>query len=174
MKFQVDQPVRAPVDDVQAAFVDASFYASLGSLPGIATPELRSLERDGERAHLVVGYRFSGQLNGPARRILDPQQLSWALVSDVDVACRRTQVSMVPDHYGQLLSFSGWYELAGTEDGGCSQHFEAELRVHVPVLGPAAERALARSVRDNLAATASLVERWLRQGRGGTAVEKEA
>jgi hypothetical protein len=173
MRFQADQPVRAPAKDVQAAFVDASFYASLGSLPGIAAPELRSLEHDGERAHLVVGYRFSGRLNGPARRILDPQQLSWALVSDVDLASRRTHVSMVPDHYGQLLSFSGWYELFGTDDGQCSQHLEAELAVHVPVLGAPAERALARSVRDNLASTASLVERWLRQSRDGAAAVED-
>jgi hypothetical protein len=180
VKIQVDQPIAAPVQDVQAAFLDPGFYASLGELPGISAPEVRSLSRIGpcpsnpadpvgadlgpagaERARIVLGYRFSGTLNGPARRLLDPAKLTWSQVSEVDLVARRTAVELVPDNYAGLFSFTGWYELRAQDDARSSQHFEGDLRVHLPVLGPLAERAIAGSIRQNLAATAKLVERYL-------------
>ena len=109
----------------------------------------------------VTGYRFAGQLNGAARRILDPSRLSWAQVSEVDLASRRTTLTMVPDNYGQLLSFCGWYELVALGDDRCRQHLEADLRVHVPLLGPLAERAIAGSIRENLAGTARALESYV-------------
>lgn len=163
MKVAFDQAIGAPAGAVQEALVDPSFYASLGELPGISAPELRSIEHDGDRAHLVVGYRFAGRLDGPARRILDPERLSWSQVSDIDMGRRHTTVRMVPDGYVGLLTFSGWYELRDMGTHCCHQHLEADLRVHVPLLGPLAERALAGSIGDNLAATAALVERWARE-----------
>jgi hypothetical protein len=97
--------------------------------------------------------------------LLDPSRLTWAQVSEVDLASKRTQVEMVPDHYSGLFSFSGWYELREGTEGHCCQHFEGDLRVHLPLLGPLAERAIANGIRDNLAATAQLVERYLATNR---------
>jgi hypothetical protein len=68
---------------------------------------------------------------------------------------------MVPDNYEGLLSFEGWYELRDVDKEHCSQHFEAELRVHIPLLGPLAERAIAGSVLENIAETARLIERYV-------------
>jgi hypothetical protein len=161
MKISIDQPIAAGADDVQAGFLDAAFYASLGQLEGISAPELRSLEVDGDKARVVVGYRFSGQLNGPAAAILDPAKLTWEQVSDVDLATHRTRVRMVPANYASLLSFSGWYELREAGPGRSVQHFEADLRVNVPLLGRLAERALAGDVKKNLAGTAKLLEAFL-------------
>ena len=91
----------------------------------------------------MLGYRFAGTLNGPARRLLDPAKLTRAQVTDVDLTSRRTQVEMVPDNYSGLFSFKGWYELRDEADGRSTQHFEGDLRVHLPLLGPLAERAIA-------------------------------
>ncbi len=161
MKVVVDEQIRAPVDAVQEAYLDPAFYERLGRLPGIDPPRLRSLSRSEGRVQAVVGSRFAGQLNGAARRILDPSRLSWAQVSEVDLASRRTTLTMVPDNYGQLLSFCGWYELVALGDDRCRQHLEADLRVHVPLLGPLAERAIAGSIRENLAGTARALESYV-------------
>lgn len=158
MKIVVDEVMSVATEQVQEAFLDPEFYAGLGSLGAIAPPELRSLTRSERRATAVVAYRFAGQLNGPARRLLDPGKLSWAQVTEMDLEAHRAEVTMVPDNYANLLSFAGWYELSDAGPGRCRQHLEADLRVHLPLLGPLAERALATSVRDNLAGTARLVE----------------
>jgi len=165
MRIRVDQPVAATADEAQAAFLDPAFYQSLGQLEGISAPELRSLETRAGHATTVVGYKFSGQLSGPAAAILDPAKLTWAQISEVDLAERRTEVRMVADNYANLLSFSGWYELLDDGEANCVQHFEADLVVHLPLLGPLAERAIGRSVRENIAQTAHLVERYIAQRR---------
>ena len=166
MRICVDQPIEASVEEAQAAFLDPSFYRELGALEGISAPELRSLETNGGRARVVVGYRFAGRLSGPAAVILDPAKLTWVQVSDVDLDRHHTRVTMLADNYANLLSFSGWYELVSDAEGGCRQHFEAELRVNIPLLGPLAERAIANSIRQNIAETATLMGRYVAARRG--------
>jgi hypothetical protein len=161
VKIEIDQPITASVQEAQAALLDADFYKSLGKLEGISAPEVRSLSTDGTHARAVLGYRFSGQLNGVARAMLDPAKLTWAQVSEVDLEARKTEVEMVPDNYASLLSFSGWYELRDAGEGRCCQHFEGELRVHVPVVGALAEHAIAGSIRENFANTARLLEEFI-------------
>jgi hypothetical protein len=175
MKIRVDQPIDATVEEAQAAFLDPAFYRSLGELEGISAPEVRSFSSGPQRASSVLGYRFSGNLNGVAKTILDPSKLTWAQETEVDLATRRSEVRMVPDNYGRLLSFSGWYELRSTDDGRCIQHFEADLRVNMPLVGPLAERAIVGSIYQNIAETAHLVERFVAAQRAsGASATKHA
>jgi hypothetical protein len=160
MKISLDQPIAVSAEEAQAAYLDPGFYRSLGELSGISAPEVRSFSQSSGHARIVLGYRFAGELNGPARKILDPQKLTWSQVTDVDLATRRSEVQMLPDNYQGLLSFEGWYELRDVSERECSQHFEGDLRIHLPVLGPLAERALGGSIRQNIAETAHLIERY--------------
>jgi hypothetical protein len=161
VEIVVDQPIAASAEDAQSAFLDPDFYASLGELPDISAPEVRSFSAGPVTARIELGYRFAGELNGPAKAILDPKKLTWSQVTEVDLASRRSTVRMVPDNYAGLLSFEGWYELHDVGENACSQHFEADLRAHIPLLGPLAERAIAGSIRQNLADTARLIERFV-------------
>jgi hypothetical protein len=172
MRISLDQPIGVSVDAAQAAFVDPAFYHSLGELSGISAPEVRSFSQNADHARLVIGYRFAGQLNGPAKRLLDPEKITWSQVTDVDLSARRSEVRMVPDNYQGLLSFSAWYELRGEGEGQCRQHFEGDLRIRLPLLGPLAERAIGGSIRQNIAETAGLVERYVAEE--GTRPEKPA
>jgi hypothetical protein len=170
LKTSFDQPIAASAQAAQAAFLDPGFYAILGELGGISAPEMRSSSSAAPgHVRVVLGYRFAGTLNGPARRLLDPAKLTWSQVTDVDLASMRTQVEMVPDNYSQLFSFKGWYELREQGPGLSTQHFEGDLRVHLPLLGPLAERAIAKGIRDNLAATARLIERYVAATAEGAA-----
>ncbi|HTW07363.1 MAG TPA: DUF2505 family protein [Acidimicrobiales bacterium] len=173
MKLIIDQAIEVTPDQAQAALLDAAFYESLGQLEGISAPEVRSLSSENGRAHAVLGYRFAGELNGVARSVLDPAKLTWAQLTDVDLPARRTEIRMVPDNYAGLLSFAGWYELRPGEGGGTCQHLEAELRVNVPLLGALAERAIAGSIGENLAATAALVERFVAGQRASAAGSRQ-
>ena len=167
MKILLDQPIAVSVEAAQAAFTDPAFYRSLSELSGISAPEVRSFSRTGDQVHLVIGYRFVGQLNGPARRLLDPDKITWSQVTDADLSTGRSEVRMVPDNYQGLLSFSAWYELRSEGEDQCSQHFVGDLRVRLPILGPLAERAIGGSIRQNVAETAHLVERFVAAGGTG-------
>ncbi len=167
MRIILDQPIAVSADEAQAAFADPAFYQSLGELAGISAPEVRSFSRTDDHVHLELGYRFAGQLNGPAKRILDPEKITWAQVTDVDLTARRTDVRMVPDNYQSLLSFNAWYELRSEGEATCSQHFEGDLRIRLPLLGPLAERAIGGSIRQNITETAHLVERYVTRGEDG-------
>jgi Protein of unknown function (DUF2505) len=161
MKISLDQPIAASAQQAQAAYLDPAFYSSLGELEGISPPEVRSFSQGPDHARIVLGYRFSGQLNSTARMFIDPDKITWSQITDVDLATRRSQVEMVPDNYKGLFSFTGWYELRPTGDNQCAQHFEGDLVIHLPVVGPLAERALAGSIRENIAETAHLIERYV-------------
>ncbi len=137
MKISLDQPIAVSVEEAQAAFVDPAFYQSLEALSGISAPEVRSFSQTADHAHLVLGYRFAGELNGPAKRILDPRKLTWSQVTDVDLSTRRSEVRMVPDNYQGLLTFSGWYELRSEGEHNASQHFEGDLRIPPSLARPA-------------------------------------
>jgi hypothetical protein len=161
VEISIDQPISASAAEAQSAFLDPEFYQSLAKLPDISAPEVRSFSSDGQNARIELGYRFAGELNGPAKVILDPEKLTWSQVTEVDLTARRSTVRMVPDNYGKLLSFDGWYELRDVAEQRCTQHFEADLKVNVPLLGPLAERAIAGSIRENIASTAELIERFI-------------
>lgn len=161
MKLSLDQPLHVRADQAQAAFADPNFYATLGALPNISAPQVLTYEVGDGRVRLVLGYHFAGELSGPARRILSPEKISWSQRSEIDLATRVTQVTMVPDNYKSLFSFTGWYRIDEQGPSRCTQHFEADLRAHIPLLGPLAERAIATGVRENLAATAQLVEQFV-------------
>ena len=137
MRICIDEPIAAGVDDAEAPsgprFLRRPWRA--GRYLGPRSPLAYGRPGKG-RSGSWWATRFSGQLNGAARRILDPAKLTWSQETDVDLASRRSEVRMVPDNYAGLLSFSGWYELDGLDKGHCNQHFEADLRIHVPVLGP--------------------------------------
>jgi len=167
VKICVDQPIAATPEEAQAAFLDPAFYESLGELEGISAPEVRSFSSGPERARIALGYRFSGDLSGPARALLDPAKITWVQETEVDLATGRSEVRMVPDNYGGLLSFNGWYDLRPDGGTGCCQHLEADLRVHIPLLGPLAERTIAESLRENLAGMARLLERYITAHRPG-------
>lgn len=158
-------------DQAQKAFTDPGFYSSLAALPNISAPDVRSFAASGDRVELVLGYRFAGTLSGPARLMLDPAKLTWSQKTTTLLSERRTEVTMVPDHYQDLLSFRGEYTLSPAAEGHCYQHLEADLGVNIPLLGPLAERAIASGVKENLAATARLVERYVNdpEGHGGHA-----
>jgi hypothetical protein len=165
MKIVLDQPIATSAQDARAALVNPALYR-LGEVPGGPSPALLSSSAEPGRVTIVLGYRFAGELSSLARTVVDPAKLTWSQVSETDLATGHTDVRTVPDHYKELLSFAGWYELHEVDSTSCSQHLEADLRVRLPLLGPPAERAIASGIRQDLAETARLVERFVAGARG--------
>jgi hypothetical protein len=163
MRVVVDQALAVPAADAQAALIEPGFYVALGAMPNISAPIIREEHREAARVELLLAYRFTGTISGPARRILDPAKLSWTQRATVDLERRRTAIAMTPDHYPNLLSFTGWYELRDDGPDATVQHLEADLRVAIPLVGAVAERAIATGIRQHLGEEAHILERYVGQ-----------
>jgi len=159
--FTVDQPIAAPVERVNEAFVDPRFYEALGAMPNIGEPKvLECTARDGE-VFLRVHYAFTGNLAAPARRVLDPDKLTWIVESTVDRATRATAFRMLPDHYANRLTCEGTYTVVADVTDATMQHMEGELRVNYPVVGKLAERGIVLGLKEHIAEEARVLERFV-------------
>lgn len=160
MHFRVEQPLAVARDVAVAALVDPDFYASMGAMGNIGTPEVLHLEERDGAVHLAVRYRFTGNLARPARAILDPSKMTWVIESEMFVEDHRAEFRMLPDHYADRLECGGTYrfEARGTTS---VQLIEGDLRVHVPLVAGAAERGILMGLRQHMAEEAELLARWV-------------
>jgi hypothetical protein len=161
VRFDVDERIGAPRGAVIVAFTDPTFYASLGAIPNIGAPVVLARdERDGI-VHLRIQYRFTGDLPGPARRVLNPAKLTWVDHSAVDLDAGRIDFHIVPDHYPDRLEFAGTTTFVADGAARCRQHVAGDLRVHYPVVGRVVERAILSGIREHLTHEARVVERFV-------------
>lgn len=163
MHFEIEQRFDAPRATVEAAYVDPALFAVLASLPRIGRPELLEQERlDDGRVRQRVHYQFTGDLSGAVRRFVDPARLSWVEDTVFDPGAHRSDVRVVPDHYGGMLE--SHLTITYGDDGGRDvtvRRAVGELRVHVPLVGGKAERAIVSGMREHAAVERDAVQRWL-------------
>lgn len=160
MDFVIEQRFVADPDAVQGALVDPEFLAQLGSLPGLGTPELLAREEHDGTVRMQVRYRYTGDLNVAVTRVLDRSKLSWVEDSVCDLARRRTEWRILPDHYPDRLRCGGVFQLAVVGDGTL-RTATGQLRVPMPIVGGRVERAIVSGLRDHAAEEASALTAWL-------------
>ncbi|HZT66893.1 MAG TPA: DUF2505 domain-containing protein [Acidimicrobiales bacterium] len=159
MKFHVENRILADRDAVQAAYLDPAFYSAMVDMPKISPPEVVGREEQGDVILMKVRYRFSGDLPPAARRVLDPDKLTWVNESTVDLAEHRTEFRMVPDNYGNRIRFGGTYRFEQV-DAATVQVIEGDLVVRYPIVGPLVERAILSGMREHLEQEAAFLEQW--------------
>lgn len=160
MRFHVEQAIPTGRATVEAAFVDPSFYRSLGNIDALAPPEVLECEQDPESpevVHLRVRYRFKGTLSPAVRRVVDPDRLTWVDVSRFDRATHLMSFRMQPDHYPDRLWCEGTYRFDAGPDGSTVMAMDGEVRVSFPLVGGLVERALVGGLRQHMAAIAKIV-----------------
>lgn len=145
---------------VEAAFVDPSFYRSLGGLDALAPPEVLECEQDPESPQVVllrVRYRFKGSLTPAVRRVVDPDRLTWVDESRFDRTTHLMSFHMQPDHYPDRLWCEGTYRFDTGGDRSTLMVMDGEVRVSFPLVGGVVERALVAGLRQHMTAIARMV-----------------
>ena len=160
MHFEVRQRFAAPLDVVEAAFLDPGYIARLGQLPRMGPTEFLDQRRDGDVVRQRVRYRYAGPLPPGATRFIDPGRLSWVEESTADLGRHRTDIRLVPDHYPKRLEAGGVMELTPA-DGATVVTVRGDLAVRIPLVGGPVERAMVGDVGDEYQARARLFEEWL-------------
>jgi hypothetical protein len=157
--FTVEQALGVPAAVAEEALVDESFYAAMGAIGPIGTPEVLHREDEGDRVALSVRYRFTGNLSSAARAVLHPEKLTWVIESTLRRSAHEVDFRMLPDHYGDRLSCAGTYRFE-ERAGGPVQVVDGDLAVHVLIVGRAVERAILMGLRQHLTEEAKLITRW--------------
>lgn len=160
MNFRLDIAYAADADALAAAYADPDLYAAFAGLPRADRPDLLERRDDGDAVVLRVRWRFSASLAPAARRVIDPDRLSWVEESRHDLRRRTVTFRMVPDHYADRFSCSGTYRFEPS-GSGARRVVEGDLRVKAPLVGRTVERAIVSGLEEQLASEVPLVERFL-------------
>jgi DNA-binding transcriptional regulator YbjK len=164
VKFRIDQHIPAPLAAVEAALLDRDFVAATADLPKLGAPELLELQRDGDRAHQRVRYRFTAQLSGAVTRVIDPAKLTWVDDARYDLTSHTSRHRILPDNYADRLQAS--YDVALEPLGDSTRRLvTGELTVHVPLVGGRVERAIVDGLEEHANAEAELLGRWIAERR---------
>lgn len=160
MDFTLHQEIPAPIDAVEAALVDDDFLARMAELPKLGSADVLLNERDGDTVKLQVRYLFQADLSASVTRFVDPKDLTWVEDSTVDVAQHHTACEIKPDNYANLLS--GSYEARIAASGtGCVRTVKGMIKVHVPLLGGKAEKAIIGGLSENADAQTTLITEFV-------------
>jgi hypothetical protein len=158
VRFRVENAIALPRETVEGAFLDPAFYQSLGEMPNIRAPELLSKEEVGEEVHLRLRFAFDGNLPGAARRVLDPDKITWVHEETVFPLEHRSEFRMIPEHYRDRMRCSGQIHFEEVETGTI-QRLEGDLSIRYPLVGHLVERAIVMGMRQHLTEEAKLLER---------------
>lgn len=160
MDFTLKQEISAPIDAVEEALVNSDFLARMAELPKLGSADVLLNARDGDSVKLLVRYLFQAELSASVTRFVDPSRLTWVEGSEVDLARHHTTCDIKPDNYANLLS--GSYEAQIDPSGaGCVRTIKGTIKVHVPLVGGKAEKAIIGGLTENADAQTTLLTEFI-------------
>lgn len=162
MRFRLEQRFRAPLREVEYAFVDPAFLARMSELPTLGRPQLLDQDVEVDVVRQRVRYAFVGELSPSVRAVVDPARLTWVEESSLDRRTHRTEWRVVPDHYANLLRCSGTFRLEADGAERTRRVTEAEVRVRFPLVGSKVERAIVSGLAEHAVLEEQAVADWLR------------
>jgi hypothetical protein len=165
VEFRTVDRFTTPIRLLLAGYADPGVVDAVGPLPPLSAGELLEHGRRGDTVTTCVRYAYLGDLPPGASRLVDPARLSWVQVTELDLAERRSRVSLRPDDYADRLDARATQRFEPAPGDRTVRTVEGELRVHVPVVGRAVERALVAGLTEWLSAEAAAVDRWASTGR---------
>lgn len=161
MNYEAIHRLTAAAPEVIAALVDPAFLTSLDDLPTLAAPEVLEHRAEGAQIHVAVRLRFRGHLPPAVTAVLDPRRLSWVEHLRWDPASGHATVRVVPDHYANRLRSDATLDVAADGERGSTFRRAGRVKVSYPIVGGQVERAIVSGLKENVAAQAAALDRWL-------------
>ena len=160
MRFTVEQRFSAPLEAVEAAFVDPAMLAAMASRHELGRPLLLGHVDGGGSVSQRVRYAFTGHLSPAVTKVLDPQRLTWVEDSELDRATHRTVLTIHPDHHADRLSCSATVTLDRVA-GGTRRTAAGDLTVRFRLVAAKVERAIVSGMHDHAAVEERFIQAWL-------------
>jgi len=164
MRFRIEQRLAAPVERVEAALVDPAWYGSVAASPAVWAPDLLEAVDEGARINLRVRYRFRGNLNAAASKVVDPARLTWVEVSTLDRSTHTLELRVEPDHYADRLRFTGSIDLR-PEGDVTTRVLDGDVKGKVLLVSGPVENAVVSGLREHAAVEEQVFAAFVASGR---------
>jgi hypothetical protein len=139
--FEREHEFAATVEQVASIMSDPGFQTGL-DLPDLARPDVVAHEVDGAARRLTLRYRYIGQLDPIAQKIVGGRALTWVQDLRIDLSTGAGTLGFSADGVGGRADGSATVTIAATGDASCRRSINGEFRIKIPLVGGKAERAI--------------------------------
>ncbi len=155
MLFEIDHPIEAPLESVEAALLSPDFAERLGeSFADMAALEPLVHDLDDRRLLRVWRFQAHAPLGLLQRFEAAGEWLCWEERVEYDRAAHRAHWEIVPRGedgpdapWRRYFAAAGDYELTALDGDRSRRRVSGELSIRIAVLGPLAERAAMGKLR---------------------------
>lgn len=140
--------------------VDPAFTPELVKILNVGAAEVIDAGHDTTSSWLATRLTYDGSLDPIAAQVLGSRHPTWVQTYRIDAPGTTGKLTIEPDHHGSLITCSAQVRLTA-DDGATERSIRGKLKVHVPLLGGKAERALVPAILARIDAEAELLEAWL-------------
>lgn len=162
MRFSAEHRFTWPVDAVVGLLVDPDFHRQL-DLPDVELVDVDDSHSDGDQCHLLLRYRFVGDLDPIVRQLLSGRALTWRQELRLDRADGTGRLSFQADASPKRLHGAADLTIEG-RDGGALRRLDGQLVAKVPLIGGRAERDIVSGLLRRLDVEAEALDARLRLG----------
>lgn len=156
MQFARDHEFAGSVDRVATLMSDPSFQTGL-ELPDLARPEVVAHEVDGDSHRLSLRYRYVGQLDPIAQKVVGGRTLTWVQELRIDVSRGTGALAFSAEGVGGRADGTATVTIAPIGARACRRTIRGDFRIRIPLLGAKAERAIVPGLERRLDVEAAAV-----------------
>jgi Protein of unknown function (DUF2505) len=141
VQFEREHDFAGTVARVASIMSDPEFQTTL-DLPDLARPDVVAHEVDGAARRLVLRYRYIGQVDPIAQKVVGGRALAWVQDLRIDTTTGQGTLGFTADGFGGRAEGRATVTIAATGDDSCHRSIRGEFRIKIPVVGGKAERAI--------------------------------
>jgi Protein of unknown function (DUF2505) len=160
--FEREHDFAATVEQVASLMSDPGFQTVL-DLPDLARPDVITHDVDGSARRLTLRYRYIGQLDPIAQKVVGGRTITWVQDLRIDVSTGAGTLGFTADGVGGRADGSATVTIAATGDGSCRRVISGDFRIKIPIVGGKAERAIVPGLTRRLDVEADEVAAELRR-----------
>lgn len=168
MRWRVEHSLKVTVDEALAAALNPASLTRVPAYMSLVRSAVRVSQQPTDPRTVVVVDRFEPLMDPPPfARGVTRDMLGWDMVLTWDTDARAATFVIDPhvkDEWKRYAAVSGAYRFEARE-GGCARVIEGVLEIKVPVLGAVAERFAVKTLSEQFAGEARLLEDCARATR---------
>jgi hypothetical protein len=156
VEFGREHEFGGTVAQVASIMSDPAFQTQL-DLPDLARPDVVAHEVDGTARRLTLRYRYIGQLDPIAQKVVGGRDLAWVQDLRIDTATGTGTLGFTADGFGGRAEGSASVVITASGDASCRRRISGDFRIRIPLVGSKAERAIVPGLARRLDVEAAAV-----------------
>jgi Protein of unknown function (DUF2505) len=141
VRFERDHDFGGSPERVGELMCDPEFQARV-ELPDLSLPTVVGHDVDGPHRLLRLRYRYTGQLDSVARRVIGNRQLTWVQELRLDVEQGTGALSFSADDDAGRVGGTASVTISPTKEDGAHRRIAGDFHIRIPLVGGTAERKI--------------------------------